>query len=463
MTGLCCMSIAGCQVSLEMLEALSFGHDELPARLPALRAASRATGVVVLSTCQRTELYATWAGETDADALIAAVAHDRGVPVDALRSVARVLHDDAAGRHLLRVASGLESFVLGEAEIAGQVRAAAEASRAVGVRDVALERLMDAAISASRKTRRRTSIAAATRSVASVAVETIVRSSGGTVEGQRFLVVGAGQVAEVVVDRAIALGAAVTVCNRTRRHAARFAAAGARVVDLADLPQCLGSCDVAILATAAPHPLVDAASLLAARSADAGPLTLADLSLPRNVDPDVRALGTVRLIDLADLRDDAGAGAGDVDLASDIAATEQVIESELRRYLRWLAGQSVAASVRRVRLDAEHIARQELARATGAVPSEVQEAIERALFRTVHRLVHGPTRHLLTAAEAGDTRVVNLLGGLFADVGSDSASGQANAAAAFGGPLLDIQRSQVRAADQSAHQRDVHAANEVAV
>ncbi|HEY7176468.1 MAG TPA: glutamyl-tRNA reductase [Micromonosporaceae bacterium] len=462
MTGLTCVSIGGCQVSLELLEALSYGHGELPERLPVLRASSGATGVVVLSTCQRTEVYATWSGDPDDNALIAAIECDRGVPGGAVQAVARAFHDDAAVRHLLRVASGLESFVLGEAEIAGQVRAAAEASRAVGVHDVVLERLMDTAISASRKTRRGTSIAAATRSIASVAVETVVRSSGGTVEGQRFLVVGAGQVAEVVVDRAMALGAAVTVCNRTRRHAARFAAAGARVVDLADLSQCLGSCDVAILATAAPHPLVDAATLLAARSAAAGPLTLADLSLPRNVDSDVRALPSVRLIDLADLRE-AGTDAGDVDLAGDVAATEGVIEVELRRFLRWLAGQSVAASLRQVRRDAEHIARQELARATAAVPCDVHEAMERAVLRTVHRLVHGPTRQLLTAAEAGDTRLVNLLGSLFADAGSDSASGQPDAAAAFGRPLFDVQRPQMRTADKSAHERDVHAADEVAV
>ncbi|HKE65745.1 MAG TPA: NAD(P)-dependent oxidoreductase, partial [Micromonosporaceae bacterium] len=335
MSGLSCVSVAGCQVSLDLLETLAYGRDDLADRLPALRERSRASGLVMLSTCQRTEAYATWRAEPDDDALIAAVANDRGVPVAALRTAARTLHGDAAVRHLLRVTCGLESFALGEAEIAGQVRVAIEASRAAVSCDVALERLMDTAISASRRARRRTSIAVATRSVATVAVETIVRSFGGTVAGRHVLVVGAGQVAEVVVDRAIALGATVTVCNRTRRNAARFAAAGAEVVDLADLSACLGACDVAILATAAPHPLVDARGLTTARPAAVRPaavrpaavrpaavrpaaarpaaarpnasgrLTLVDLSLPRNVDPDVRALPSVRLLDLADLRDEA--------------------------------------------------------------------------------------------------------------------------------------------------------------
>ncbi|HKD99136.1 MAG TPA: glutamyl-tRNA reductase [Micromonosporaceae bacterium] len=411
MGSLACVSITGCNVPLDLLESVSYGHGELAERLPALRAESGAGGVVVLSTCQRTEVYATWPGQPADGALVAAVARDRGVPGPAVLSVARTLRGGAAARHLLRVTSGLESFALGESEIAGQVRAATEASRAAGACDVALGRLMDAAVSASRKTRRRTSIAAATRSVAGVAVDTILRSHGRTLAGRRLLVVGAGQVAEVVVDRAIAAGAEVTVCNRTRRHAARFAAAGARVVDLGDLTVCLAVCDIAMLATAAPHPLVDARILAAARPAGLGPLTLVDLSLPRNVDPDVRGLPSVRLIDLADLRD---AAAGEArDLSADVAVTEEIIEAELGRYLRWLAGQSAAAALGQMHRDAEDIAREELARAAVGASSEVREAVERALMRTVHRLAHGPTRQLVAAAEAGDDRLVDLLGGLF--------------------------------------------------
>lgn len=471
MSEMTCLSIAGCQVSLELLEALSYGPDELPQRLPALRAHTRADGVMVLSTCQRTEVYATWHGQPDDDALVAALASDRGVPVDAVRAAARTLRGEAAMRHLLRVASGLESFVLGEAEIAGQVRAAAEASRAAGACDVVLEHLMNAAVSASRKARRRTSIAAATRSVASVAVDAVMRSSGGTIAGRRLLVVGAGQVAEVVVNRATALGATVTVCNRTRRHAARFAAAGARVVDLADLPASLGACDIAVLATATPHPLVDARILRTARPVGAGELTLVDLSLPRNVDPDVRGLPSVRLIDLADLRD--GVTAGNGDLASDVAVAEEIIDAEVRRYLRWLAGRSVAASLRRIHRDAENIAEQELAHAVAGLPADVHEAMRRALLRTVHRLAHGPTRHLLAAAQAGDLRVVDLLGGLFdpaatgvgAHAGNSarSAAGEPGAAASFDRPLMDSQRPQARAAHESTHERNVHATYEVAV
>src|SRR5262245_28564384 len=384
MTGLSCLSITACQASIDVLERLSYPREELAGRLTSLRTNSQARAVAVLSTCQRTEVYATWPGEPDHPALLAALALDRGIPRRVLCPVARTYCGDAAARHLLRVASGLESFVLGEAEIAGQVRAAADISRAAGGGDIELERLLEAAISASRKRHRRTSILAAARSVASLAVDAVALSTGGAIAGKRLLVVGAGQAASVVVARAVELQAVVTVCNRTRRRADRFVAAGATVVDLADLADCLATSDIAILATAAPHPLVDARILRSARAAGAGPVTLVDLSMPRNVDPAVRALPWVRLIDLADLRSD---GMGDADdLARDLAATEEIIETELQRYLRWLAGRSAAAALHRMRSGAEDIAREEMARIAGELPAEIRSSMERVLLKTVHRL-----------------------------------------------------------------------------
>jgi len=411
MTGLSCLSFSACHASIDVLERLSYAREELASRLTTLRISSRARAVVVLSTCQRTEVYATWPGEPDDPALLAALALDRGISSRVLGPATRTYRGEAAARHLLRVASGLESFVLGESEIAGQVRAAADISRAAGAGDVELERLMDAAISASRKRLRRTSILAATRSVAGLAVDTVAVSSGGTLTGRRLLVVGAGQVASVVVARAVERQAVVTVCNRTRRHAQRFVAVGATVVDIADLADCLAACDIAILATTAPRPLVDVTVLRSARVADAGPLTLVDLSMPRNVDPGVRALPRVRLIDLANLRSDGTTGAAD--LVHDLAAAEEIVETELRRYLRWLAGRSAAAEVCRMRSDAEGIAREELARIAGELPAEVRSAVERVLLKTVHRLVHKPTMELRAAAEANNDMLVGVLAGLF--------------------------------------------------
>jgi glutamyl-tRNA reductase len=285
-----------------------------------------------------------------------------------------------------------------------------------------------------------------------------VVANGGTVAGRRLVVVGAGNVAAVAVARAVDLGAIVTVCNRTRRSADRFVAAGAKVVDLADLADCLATNDIAILATAAPHPLVDAGSLRSARPAGAGPLTLVDLSLPRNVDPSVRALPSVRLIDLADLRahgtDDAR------DLAGELAATEEVIEAELRRYLRWLESRSAATALRRMRRDAEDIAREELARITDGIAAEIHSPVEQALLRTVHRLVHGPTQELLAAARAGDTRLVNILAGLY---GSSQAGDPDATTRRLDRPAFDARRTHACPFEQAADECGVHPAHEVAM
>jgi glutamyl-tRNA reductase len=468
MTGLSCLSITACQAPLDVLERLSYSREELAGRLTSLRSNSQARAVAVLSTCQRTEAYATWPGEPDGPALLTALALDRGIPSRVLRPVARTYRDEAAARHLLRVASGLESFVLGETEIAGQVRAAADLSRAAGGADAELERLMDAAISASRKRQRRTSIPAATRSVACVAVNAVTRANGGTLAGQRLLVVGAGQVASVVVARAAELQAFVTVCNRTTRRAYRLAAAGVAVVDLAGLAECLAASDIAILATTAPHPLVDAHVLRSARAAGAGPLTIVDLSMPRNVDPAARSLPWVRLIDLADLRSDGTAEAGD--LVHDLAATEEIIEAELQRYLGWLAGRSAAAVLHRMRSGAEDIARQELARAAGGLPPEIRSSMERVLLKTVHRLMHKPTLELRAAAAAGDGDLVNLLAGLFdpapsargrAAAGTGLLAGEPDTAARRRRPPFDAQRLHVRAVDQAGHEGGVHRAHKL--
>ena len=146
--GLSCLSVTAAHASLDVLERLSYPRGELAGRLTALRASSGASAVAVLSTCQRTEVYASWPYSVNQDALLTALALDRGVPPAVLRPVVRGYAGEAAARHLLRVASGLESFVLGETEIAGQVRAAASISQSAGRGDAVLGRRMDAEIRA---------------------------------------------------------------------------------------------------------------------------------------------------------------------------------------------------------------------------------------------------------------------------------------------------------------------------
>ena len=466
MTGLGYVSVSGCRASLSLLESLTYGRDDVRQSLPVLRSLSGASALVVLSTCQRVELYATWNGQADPAALLRSLSTDRRVPLEVVAAAATSGTGDSAARHLLRVASGLESFVLGEPEIAGQVRAAAEASRAVAAGGLELDRLMAAATSTSRRAHRHTALGATTRSVAGAGVVAAAELSGGLI-GRRVLVVGAGGVAATVVEHSTALGARVTVCNRTRRHADRFVAAGAAVVDLDELLACLATADVVFLGTAAPHWVIDASTLRSCGTASARPIVLVDLSMPRNVDPAVRTVAGVRLVDLADL---AVAGSRDARLlVDDVATAQRVVEEELVRYRRWLVGRVAAHAVRRLRADARAVADQEVTRTAGALPVEVRALVEQAVSRVVGQLAHGPTRELLAAAEADDPVLVDLLAGLF-DRGRPAryASGcepgdDARAAACLSGSPLHPQVRKVRTLEQTVHQGGVHAADDVAM
>ena len=411
MTSITCLSVTGCQAGLPMLEQLSFRRDELAGCLPRLRSRAGASGVTVLSTCQRVEVYATSPDLHDPRRLIAALAAERDVPADVLDAAAALRTGPDAVRHLLRVTAGLTSFVLGEREIVGQVRLAADESRAAGLASPELDRLLATAVSASRRIHRETSLADAGCSVAATAVDVAATRLGGGLAGCRLLVVGAGEVATVAIRRAVALGADVTVANRTLRRAERLQKAGARVVDLGEMDAELAHADLAILATAAPHPLVDAESVRSARGEAAPPLLLVDLSVPRNVDPSAREVEGVDVLDLDDLRRLAPPGAGG--LASEVDLAERVVDQETARYLRWLATRSAAAAIRRLRADADAVAFEEARRAAGQLPADVQAIVEGAVVRTAHRLAHGATTRLLQAAEQGDDDLVAALSAVF--------------------------------------------------
>ncbi len=416
MTTLACLSVPGCRLRPAVLESLAFPRDGLPSAVSDLRARTGADELLLVSTCERTEVYAWWTGRTPdprpLEALARALAGSRGVPLEMVSASCDALTDRDAVRHLLRVASGLESFVLGESDIVGQVRAAADASRAAGAAGPELERLVAAAVHTSRRVHRSTSFGAGGRSVAAAAVALAAEAAGGHLRGRRVVVVGAGRVATDVAGGAGRLGAAVTVCNRTTRHADRLAATGASVVDLGRLLEALGTADVAIFATAAPHRLVEAREL--ARLRAGGPtLLVLDLCVPRNVDPAVRGLPGIRLVDLADLR--ATGAPGSDALARDAARAAAVVDEELDRHRRATAHRSAAAAVRRLREDVRVCADRQAGLAARRFPEPVRPDVEEQVRRVVRRLADGPTRRLLEAAEVGDDALVELLSGLFAE------------------------------------------------
>lgn len=404
---LTCVSIPGRRVPLGLLGALSFPRDQLEEALVDVRARAGAREVCVVSTCERVELYATGVEPGATSVLLEALAENRGVCRPAVEAAAHLLTGREAVTHLLRVTAGLESFVLGERDIVGQVRAAAEASRAAGVMGLTLERLMATAVNTSRRVHRGTHLGEAGRSVAGAAVQVAALESGGDLVGRRMLVVGAGDVATQVAEAATRLGAAVTVCNRTRRHAERWAAAGATVVDLDQLTEALSATDVAIFGTAAPEPLIGAAELGEARRSADRTLLLLDLCVPRNVDPAARELSGVRLLDLTDLR--ATGGVEGEAVALGVATAERIIAEELDRYLRWLSRRAAVPAVRRLRDDLEARQRGHVDQAMPGVDDEPCPGAQEPVGPSGGQVAHEATRRLMDAAEAGDHHLVEAL------------------------------------------------------
>jgi glutamyl-tRNA reductase len=408
---LACLSVAGTRIPLPVFEALSFTQHELTDSLVDLQRRTGALQVCLLSTCERIELYAALPGGQDASVLVDALAANRGVASAVVDEVSTTLTGADAARHLLRVTAGLESFVLGERDITGQVRTSADASRAAGVTGLELERLLATAVHTSRLVHRDTRLGEEERSVAAAAVRMAAYSRGGDLHGLRLVVVGAGHVAAEVVADAGRLGARVTVCNRTRSRAERLAAAGATVVDLAQLPEVLATADIAIFGTASPQRLLEAEQLPSGGKDTGHGLLVLDLCVPRNVAPAVGRVPGVTLIDLADLR--AAGAIDDGAVLHDLARAEEIVEGELARYLRWVAGRSAAVSVSRLRADVEAYAQTQVDQATRGVPDDLRPLVEERVRRAVHQLAHGPTKRLLKAAEEGDDRLVEVLAGLF--------------------------------------------------
>jgi len=303
-----CLGLSHRTAPIALREQLNY----LPAQLEAALLAWRAAGgdeLVILSTCNRLELYALrppgapGAAEPAFEALLAFVSQTSGLPAEALRDKFYRLTGSEASAHLGRVAAGLDSMVLGEPQILGQVAGAHALAAAHHASGPVLDALFRAAVHAGKRARSETGISRHPSTISSVAVRLAEQAAGPLAERQ-VLVVGAGQMAALAVQALRGRGATwITIANRTFPRAVTLAGRwGARAVALDDLPQALAAADVVLAATGAPGFVLTPATAGPALAARADrPLVLIDIAVPRDVDPALRALPNVRYFDLDDL------------------------------------------------------------------------------------------------------------------------------------------------------------------
>ena len=400
MDRLVCLGLSHRTAPVELRERLSTLGPEA-GRCPAVEEHA------VLSTCYRVELYAYLEDgvEEAREELLGVLAEGHGVARDLLVDHLYVHAGEDVARHLCRVAAGLDSLVLGEAEILGQVGDAFEESRAGRTSGPVLTLLFRTAIAAARRARAETAIGANPATASSMALALAAGALGGLRE-RRALVVGAGRIGlqtlKAVSGRRIA---DVAVANRTRERAVETAASfGATVYGLDELERALAWADVVVSATSSETPVVTAAAVQAAMSGrEERPLVLVDLAVPADVERDAGDVTGVRLFDVDDLR--AGLDDAMSSRLREVPAVEAIIEEEVESFARRFRELEVEPLVGELRRQAEAIRIQELERTLrdlGDVDPETAARIEHLSRALVKKVLHEPTVRLRERAGAGE-------------------------------------------------------------
>ncbi len=393
---------------LPVREALAFPRDQLRDALLRLRAETGAGEVMILSTCNRVELYARQDDPGAVDALESFLARYHARDGRELQAVVYRYADADAIRHAFRVAASLESMVIGEPQILGQVKEAYQAAEAAGTLGSALNALRNRSLAAAKRVRTETGIGRNAVSVSYVAVE-LARKIFGELKDKNVLLVGAGKMSELAAKHLVRSGGRATVLGgRTFEKAAELAAAlGGKAAPLESLRDELARTDIVISGTGAPGLVIQEADVESARAARRGrharPLFLIDIAVPRDIDPAVRKIGGVFLYDLDDLKTVAEANLRE--RLKESAAAEALVEREVREFLDWQKAREVVPLLNELRRRAEEIRRHELEKARrriGPLSAEQDEAIEAATTAIVNKLLHSPTVHLKEAARESD-------------------------------------------------------------
>jgi glutamyl-tRNA reductase len=361
----------------------------------------------VLSTCYRVELYVHLVdGVAEArDELIGVLAGEHGVERSLLDDHLYVYAGEDVARHLCRVAAGLDSLVLGEAEILGQVGTAFEDSRDNATAGPALSLLFRTAISAGRRARSETSIAANPATASSMALS-LAEGTVGDLKAKRALVVGAGRIGLQALSAFAGRGIAErAVANRSEARAGEAAEQfGAAIYGLDGLREALAWADVAITATASEEPVVTAELVAdAMRGREDRPLVLVDLAVPADVERAAGEVPGVRLFDVDDLR--AGLDETMALRLREVPLVETLVEEEIESFARRYRELDVEPLVAELRRQAEAIRERELERALrdlGDIDPETAERIRHLSKVLVNRLLHEPTVRLRERAGAGD-------------------------------------------------------------
>jgi glutamyl-tRNA reductase len=378
---------------VEARERFAFAHAEAVSLLERLKAAG--LSALLLSTCNRFELY--WYGSGAGETWFREFARSRGAAPEL--QLTRY-HGLAAVRHLFTVSAGLDSQILGEVEILGQVRRAYDAARAAGTTTHEMDLIFSGALAAGRRVRRETILGRHPHSVCSASVELAFEELGGEVSG--VVVLGAGEAAEGLLRSLHERGTSgVTLVNRHPDRAGTVAAAwGAEAAAWEELDGRLASADLLLVATSSARPVISTSLLSRVAQARRRRLLVIDLAVPRNVEPSARSLEGIHLLDLDDLQRLCCPAAENA--SAELAQAEDIIEDELMRLGLSLRGRVVAPRLAELHRLSQQMAEQESAWALAQLQtlSDTQREVVRQMAdRLVRRVLYPVSRSIREEAD----------------------------------------------------------------
>ena len=391
---------------LDLRERLSLTEGRATGALRELTAAAGIHEAAAISTCNRTELYLVVSDPVEAESTaLGVLTRQAEIRPTELLGHLYALRSTEAARHLFRVTAGLDSMILGEAEIQGQVKRSYELALVEGATGPILNRLFRGALAAGGRAREETGISEKGLSISSVAVE-LARHTLGDLADRRVLVIGAGETSELVAQALVARGGA-TVFVANRRYdraiglAERFAGTAVR---FEELPEQLKAADIVVSATNSPHHIVerdDIAQVMETR--EGRPLQLIDIAVPRDIDPACRVIPGVSLHDIDDVQKIAERNASGRE--AEARRAEGILEVELDRFERWLASLEVVPTISALRERADEIVRRVLAENDARWESLSEADRERvsAMAKAIaSRLLHEPTLQVKRSAGSDD-------------------------------------------------------------
>lgn len=393
---------------LDVREKVVFAPEQLNSALHELIDLPGMREAAILSTCNRTELYCNLQESAANDRVIDWLGRYHQFDGGALRTYLYQYAEAEAVKHTIRVASGLDSLVLGEPQILGQLKSAYSAADEYGTLGKHLRRLFQHAFAVAKHVRTDTDIGASAVSVAFAAVS-LARQIFGDLRNQRALLIGAGETIELAARHLLGNGLEhAVVANRTPERAARLATEiGGQPIALPDIPQVLHEADIVIASTASPLPILGKGAVeRAIRRRKHRPMFMVDLAVPRDIEAEVGKLDDVYLYTLDDLEEVVAENIASRREAAEQA--EEIVAVQTEHFMGWLRSQNVVSMIRGYRNRAEHArddvlqkAQRQLAQ--GRPPEEVLAFLAQTL---TNKLIHEPTTALDRAAREGRLELI---------------------------------------------------------